>query len=186
PLPAVETAVDDILQHEQKLKGDKGQSTSGIQSVALAAQGDQNKSFTPNKENKFESAKEGKFCRYCKMGGHQKEECYRLKNKKARMGEGETFSGSMSQSKSQSGDSVSSGHSAGYDSKSSSSGSLNFTTKEINKQRLLLHQPDSMSPSPPASPSIKHASYSVSEHLPTHSTYAGPNNQEPDWFSKTG
>ncbi|CAL1375244.1 unnamed protein product [Linum trigynum] len=175
PLPAVEVALDDVLQHEQKLQGDKGKSTRGIQSVALAAQGqsDQNKNLNSNKETKYENAREGKFCRYCKMSGHLKEECYRLKNKKARMAEGGGFVGSVSQSDSQSGDSISSGQSAGYESKSSSTGSLSFTNEELNKLRQLLQQPDSMSPSPPLSPSIKHASFSVSQHLPSQPNYAG-------------
>ncbi|CAL1411466.1 unnamed protein product [Linum trigynum] len=88
PLPSLQAAVDDILQHEQKLKYDKRHSNRSVHSVALAEQGDKQKSsssFEPNKGGKDGTEAEINFCRYCKKNGHLKEECYRLKNKKARM-----------------------------------------------------------------------------------------------------
>ncbi|CAL1393241.1 unnamed protein product [Linum trigynum] len=75
PLPSVEAVVDDILQHEQKLKSDKGHSNRGVPSVALAAQGDKQKSFSsfePSKGGRDSPDAERKFCRYCKKDGHVK------------------------------------------------------------------------------------------------------------------
>ncbi|CAL1371003.1 unnamed protein product [Linum trigynum] len=75
PLPTVDASVNDLLQHEQKIKGDKGGGTKGVQTVALAVSG------VPGGHNKPTGSDGKKFCRYCKQENHNIEECYRLKKK---------------------------------------------------------------------------------------------------------
>ncbi|CAL1375794.1 unnamed protein product [Linum trigynum] len=177
PLPSIDAALDDVLQHEQKLKGEKGGSARGVQSVALAVPGDKTKGFDGSnygRDTKNVQDADKKFCRYCKKDGHVKEECYRLKNKKARMNEGNTnapFAGSVSQSPSQSSDSGSSVSGSTLD--KSQSSTISFTDDELAKLKFLLNHSDSMSPSPPASPSIKHVAFSVSHHLPPQPNFSG-------------
>ncbi|CAL1409881.1 unnamed protein product [Linum trigynum] len=174
PLPSVQAAVDDILQHEQKIKSDKGHSTRNVLSVALAAQGDKQKgytSFEPGNGGRDNAEGERKFCRYCKKEGHLKEECYKLKNKKARMAGENSFAGAVAQSDSESKDSSSTVSNPSLETKSSQSSQW-FTNEEFTKLKSLL-QADSMSPSPPLSPSLKHAAYSVTQHLPQFPNFSG-------------
>ncbi|CAL1411216.1 unnamed protein product [Linum trigynum] len=66
----------------------------------------------------------------------------------------------------------------------SSQSSQWFTNEEFTKLKSLL-QADSMSPSPPLSPSLKHAAYSVTQHLPQFPNFSGPSDQEADWICQT-
>ncbi|CAL1380123.1 unnamed protein product [Linum trigynum] len=82
-----------------------------------------------------------------------------------------SFVGAVSQSDSESKDSGSTGSNLSLETKSSQSSQW-FTNEELNKLKSLL-QCDSMSPSPPLSPSLKHAAYSVSQHLPQIPNFSG-------------
>ncbi|CAL1406372.1 unnamed protein product [Linum trigynum] len=171
PLPSVSTAVDDLLQHEQKLKGDNVSGGKKSQTMVLAVEGEQGRDGNEGRQGR-------KFCRFCKMRNHNIEDCWKLKKKQGEQKDG-TSSGSNSSSGTprfvgsvnQSG--TSDAHSEGSSTAEGSGTqvSLGFTAEEMNKLRYLL-QAGAGSPSPPNSPSINHQAFSVSQFLspfPNHS-----------------
>ncbi|CAL1411282.1 unnamed protein product [Linum trigynum] len=185
PLPTVVAAYADLLQHEQKLRADKGKGSS--QSVALAAYGNQS-GQRPNAQgvgqnqmlnnrpvqrpNKEEVTSEtGLFCRYCKMTNHNINDCWRLKRKnQGQPGNANArFAGAVND-----GDDVSqesqSVQNNGNANQSSNGNVFNMqlTGEEFNKLRFLLQGvPNSPSPSP----------------SPPHSPR--PSNLQDDWLGKT-
>ncbi|CAN1299601.1 hypothetical protein LINPERPRIM_LOCUS24263 [Linum perenne] len=133
PLPDVNTAFKFAVQLERQMKGAVPRS---VDSVALAAAASQYRG---------KGSDDGLFCRYCKKDNHTIENCYRLKNKKARengtLKPGVTrFAGSVIEEGGTSGD-----HSAS-DIRSISddrSGIVNMTlsSAEFARLRALLQQP---------------------------------------------
>ncbi|CAL1383921.1 unnamed protein product [Linum trigynum] len=68
PLPTVSTTIDDLLQHEQKLKSDVAMGGKKGQNLALAVVGYNSRDNT--------EARGKKFCRFCKMSTHNIEDCF--------------------------------------------------------------------------------------------------------------
>ncbi|CAL1353196.1 unnamed protein product [Linum trigynum] len=85
PLPSVSEAVDDLLQHEQKLKGEGTGKRS--QTVALAVNTD-TQSTRRNQEKRY--------CVYCKKTNHTVDECWRKKRRDKEQAGGNKSSGSQS------------------------------------------------------------------------------------------
>ncbi|CAL1404863.1 unnamed protein product [Linum trigynum] len=180
PLPTVDSAVNDLLQHEQKIKGDKAGGTKGVQTVALAVTGN-----SSNQQKGMDITPDGKkFCRYCKKENHTIDECYSLKRKKARMARGNVAAAVSQSDSSTDSDTASSESKLSIDTRPSS-GNFGLSSEELNKLRFLLNSvPPSPSPFPPASPSINHHAFSVAQHIPHFPNHAGPNDPHQDWFGK--
>ncbi|CAN1331762.1 hypothetical protein LINPERPRIM_LOCUS35463 [Linum perenne] len=79
PLPDINTVFKCVVQVERQMRGSVIRS---VDSVALATNF-QNKGKDPYSK--------GLFCHYCKKDNHSIEDCYRLKNKKAREASGGTL-----------------------------------------------------------------------------------------------
>ncbi|CAL1408913.1 unnamed protein product [Linum trigynum] len=177
PLPSVYEVVDDLLQHEQKLKGEAGGNSKKSQSVALAVNSDQN----------TEQRQQGKkYCEFCKRTGHNIDECWtkKRKDKEQRNGNnaGNTqgrgpsrFAGSVSQGSS--GESQREGSVTGDTSDgspvSTAKSVVGFTPEEMNKLRFMMQSSANIANSPPPSPYIHHNAYSVSQYLPPFPNYSG-------------
>ncbi|CAL1372766.1 unnamed protein product [Linum trigynum] len=201
PLPTVVQAFHDLLQHEQKLKADgKGSGNKATtQSVALAAgsysgNGSSNSNSTtknPYKGNgggetgTYKGSGSGEtdqlFCNYCKKTNHVIKDCWRLKKKRQeREGSGNRFSSAVAQDADVEGDRNSQVE-VGIRFSNTTGG---FTAEEMNKLRTLLQSSSSSSPTSPQSPAINHRSHSVTNYLPQFPSYAGPSDQQENWFGK--
>ncbi|CAL1373136.1 unnamed protein product [Linum trigynum] len=177
PLPTVTAAVDDLLLHEQKLKGDQTRSKHS-QSVALAVG---NQSGRDQYKGRQEAGSGKLFCRYCKRTDHTIKDCWKLKKKEQ---EKEGFSGSIS-TDSAAPSSESTG-SISDDGSSPSKGVNAFSTDEITRLKTLLQFGMDAGPlSPGSSPRITPKAYSVSQFLPAFPNHAGPSDPEEHWFGKT-
>ncbi|CAL1399090.1 unnamed protein product [Linum trigynum] len=158
PLPTAEVAINDVLQHEQKLKKDRG-ITRSVQTVALAVRG---------------GSQEGrKFSRCCKKENHTTEECWRLKNKKLRIYGG--VAALVPQ-----GESSTDSDTTSLDSKLNSKTrsvftkeNMNFSYEKMHKLRYLLQFVPSPSPSPLASPSVNHLAFFVAHSISQFPNYVG-------------
>ncbi|CAN1296866.1 Retrovirus-related Pol polyprotein from transposon RE1 [Linum perenne] len=143
PLPDVNSAFKCAIQLERQMK-DSIAAAPTVDSIALAT----------GYQNKGKAIAEGSlFCRYCKKDNHTIENCYRLKNKKARMAGQPTpsnsFAGSVTGDQSAQGNGVM--HSDSFASPVVHNGTtpLSFSADEIARLKLILcqHSPASTSAS---------------------------------------
>ncbi|CAN1266800.1 Retrovirus-related Pol polyprotein from transposon TNT 1-94 [Linum perenne] len=143
PLPDVNSAFKCAIQLERQMKGSIAAAPT-VDSIALAT----------GYQNKGKAIAEGSlFCRYCKKDNHTIENCYRLKNKKARMAGQPTpsnsFAGSVTGDQSAQGNGVM--HSDSFASPVVHNGTtpLSFSADEIARLKLILcqHSPASTSAS---------------------------------------
>ncbi|CAL1400034.1 unnamed protein product [Linum trigynum] len=151
-LPPIESVFKQMVQLERQLKGlqsEKGR----VESVALlAGQQPKQQKGAQGSRNPRDYKDGKKWCRFCKKEYHTIDECYKLKNKQIRDGEG-SFAGSVETNLPEGDGSHSTAHEGGK-----GEGDLLslFTPNQFEQLRTLLNR-SSASPSPPTSPGVKHS-----------------------------
>ncbi|CAN1150025.1 hypothetical protein LINPERHAP2_LOCUS17333 [Linum perenne] len=180
PLPDINTVFKCAVQVERQMKGPVNRS---VDSIALAA------SFQNRGKDPYSK---GLFCRYCKKDNHSIEDCYRLKNKKAREASGGSsksgfaavvYSDAGGNGNIQTGGTFAESSSAPAE--RSVMTNVSLTNEDIARLKLLLQN------SVPTASSIPETFAnlttnnlpSTSDQISNHTVpYSGPSISEDDWF----
>ncbi|CAN1852203.1 Retrovirus-related Pol polyprotein from transposon TNT 1-94 [Linum perenne] len=167
PLPSVAAAFDDVLQHEEKLKGGVtiGRGATS-QPAVFAVSANQESTVQAVNRTNFQA---GKVCRYCKKDGHVIEDCMKLKWKRKQENQGgnnvgpNRFAGAVAQG----GNENVNQHK--FTAPTSAQSFTSFSAEEMNKLKALLQS----APAPAPDSSQQHRAFSVSQGLSNPPNYSG-------------